>query len=137
MSRFYSKLRDTLRETELRKVRVIHMDGYTGYILEEDGEGALVYVVSGDDPEQLNQLINLQPDQYEEIIDEPMTISPLETVKELGLRYLMQKGLLTCRDVDKITEFMELPCIHTVDKFLRNMNITDTEILNLIKPAII
>ena len=136
MSKFYSKVRDMLEETELKKVRVTYMDGYTGYILEEDESGAVVYIMTGEDPEQVNQLMNLKPDQYEEMDGQSSPLTPLDTIKELSLEYLLQKGLLKCSDMDKITELMGSPCIHTVDKYLRGMNITDTEILNLIKPAI-
>tara|TARA_R100000084_G_scaffold1755_1_gene1056 strand:+ start:134 stop:538 length:405 start_codon:yes stop_codon:yes gene_type:complete len=134
MSKFHAKVRESLEETELKKVRVTYMDGYTGYILEEEEDGtAIIYIVGGGDPEYMNELVRTK--DYKEIDDQ--SLNPLDVVKELSAQYLIQKGLMTCRDEDKVQEIMQAPCIHSLEKTLRSFNITDTEILNLIKPAIL
>ena len=137
MSKFHAKIRESLDSTNLKKVRVTYMDGFTGYILEEDDSGqAIIYVVSGDNTDFTNQLMSLAPDQYEEIDEDPEPLNPLDVVKELSIQYLMQKGLINCQDKDKIDELIDAPCIHGLEKVLRSFNITDVEILNLLKPAI-
>tara|TARA_B100001094_G_C17555568_1_gene495836 strand:- start:95 stop:502 length:408 start_codon:yes stop_codon:yes gene_type:complete len=135
MSKFHTRIRESLDQTDLKRVRVTYMDGYTGYILEEEESGhAIIYIVGGGDPEHSNQLVRTK--QYEEL-DDDEPLNPLDVVKELSVEYLMQKGLITCQDKDKIDEVMLAPCIHGLEKVLRSFNITDIEILNLIKPAVV
>lgn len=136
MSKFYSKISDALTETALKRVKVTYLGDYTGYILEESTDGrAIVFVVSGEQPEHVNQMISVEPGQYQEIQPD-LPASPLDTLKHTSMEYLAGKGLINCTDQDKLRQLMECPCVHAVEKFLRNYNITDTEIIAILKTAI-
>lgn len=136
MSKFYSKITDALSETALKRVNITHPGIYTGYILKESTDGrAIVFVVSGEQPEHVNQMVSVEPDQYQEIDAEAPT-SPLDILKHTSIEYLAGKGLINCTDQDKLKQLMECPCVHAVEKFLRGYNITDTEIISILKTAI-
>ena len=136
MSKFYSQITRALNETALKQVKVTYLGDYTGYILEESADGrAVIFVVSGENPEHLNQMISAELDQYQEIQPEA-SIEPLDVLKRSAIEYLASKGLITGNDQDKLEQLMQCPCVHAVEKFLRNYNITDTEIIAILKTAI-
>lgn len=138
MSKFCSKITDTLQETGLKRVKVTYLGDYVGYILEEATDGrAIVFVVSGEDPEQVNQMISVAPDQYQEIPDETnLSVTPLQVMKQTAAQYLIDKGLINHTQHDRVDQLMDLPCVHAVEDFLRGYNITDTEIITILKSAI-
>lgn len=136
MSKFYSKITDALNETSLKCVNITHPGNCTGYILEESTDGrAIVFVVSGEQPEHINQMVSVDPEQYQEI-QPGDPISSLDILKHTSIEYLAGKGLINCTDQDKLKQLMECPCVHAVEKFLRGYNITDTEIISILKTAI-
>lgn len=139
MSKFYKTLTSALNETALKQVKVTYLGDYIGYILEEGVDGqATVFVVSGEDPDLLNKMMSLNPDQYQDIdADQNESASPLDLMKHVALEHLMNKGLISCRDHEKITQLMSCPCVNTVEKFLRGFNITDTEIIEILKNSIV
>jgi|TARA_R110002110_G_scaffold271893_1_gene487475 hypothetical protein len=133
MSAFYKKLTESVDSTNLKRVKVTYLDGFTGYILEEDENGqALVYMV-GDNSGEESQVVSLGPDEYEEIDNTDI----LETVKRVSLIYLITKGLIGQHEEDKIVEILNAGCIVQVDQQLRSYSLTDTEILNVLKTAFI
>ena len=133
MSAFYKKLTESVDSTNLKRVKVTYLDGFTGYILEEDENGqALVYMV-GDNSGEESQVVSLGPDEYEEIDNTDI----LETVKRVSLIYLITKGLIGQHEEDKIVEILNAECIVQVDQQLRSYSLTDTEILNVLKTAFI
>jgi hypothetical protein len=136
MSKFYSKITDALNETSLKRVNITHPGNYTGYKLEESIDGrAIVFVVSGEKPEHINQMVSVEPEQYSEIQPDNVS-SPLDILKHTSVEYLAGKGLINCTDQDKLKQLMECPCVHAVEKYLRGYNITDTEIISILKTAI-
>lgn len=139
MSKFYKTVVSALCETALKQVKVTYLGDYVGYILEENDDGhAVVYVVSGENPDHLNRMMSLEPDQYQSIgSDQTEDTSPLNLMKHVALEYLMNKGLLSCRDQDKVEQLMSCPCVNTVEKFLRGFNITDTEIIEILKNSVV
>ena len=133
MSAFYKKLTESVDSTNLKRVKVTYLDGFTGYILEEDENGqALVYMV-GDNSGEESEVVSLGPDEYEEIDNTDI----LETVKRVSLIYLITKGLIGQHEEDKIVEILNAGCIVQVDQQLRSYSLTDTEILNVLKTAFI
>lgn len=140
MSSFYSKYNDIMRESSLTRVRLKYLDNYEGYILEEIGEEAVVYIAqkptgknSGPLPGQLyrmdmNNQRNMKPASCS---------SPLDRVKIKALKHLKQKGLISKQDPIKIQQILQSPCIHSVENCLRKMNVTDSELLSITKAGII
>ena len=138
MSNFYKTIADALHETALKQVKVTYLGDYVGYILEENSDGqAMVFVVSGEDPEHLNKMISLEPDQYQDLDPQESVATPLDLMKHVSLEHLMNKGLLSCRDQAKVEQLMSCPCVNTVENYLRGFNITDTEIIDILKNSMV
>ena len=145
MSSFSKIIRESLKNTNLKMIRVKNDPGqcnddlnsikdaqsYEGYILEEDGEGNIVAYVAGPDP-MMDNILSLGPDEYETmagVVDQdPET---LHLFKKESVLYLLQKGLISKKDKDKIEEIMSCEEPRDVEIILRHYNITDSELLNL------
>lgn len=137
MSKFLKEVKQVLERSSIKHVKILNMSNTFGYILKENvGGPAVVYVVSSDEPDMTNQMIDVQPDGIEHVEPQEQDTSPLNIVKQNAVMYLSQKGLIDCNSQQKLQELVSLPCMTTVEAFLRQHSLTDTEILNIIKPAI-
>ena len=140
MSSFYSKYNDIMKESSLTRVRLKYLDNYEGYILEEIGGEAIVYVAqkpTGQNAAALpGQLYRVNMNNQRDIKPAACS-SPLDRVKIKALKHLKQKGLISKQDPSKIQQILQSPCIHSVENCLRKMNITDSELLSITKAGIV
>ena len=137
MSKFYEKYQSSLHTAELKRVKVTYLNGFEGFVLEENENGALVYIVSAPrDPDYENTMMDVTPDQYEEI-DGGTVETGLDLVKQYALQYMMQKGLITCQHEDLVQSLMSSPCVYSVEEILRSVGLVDSEILEIIKAGVV
>lgn len=137
MSKFFNEVKQVLERSSIKHVRVINKRNTYGYVLHENmGGPAMVYVVSSDEPDITNQMMSVEPDQFEQIDPQQQQSSPLDVVKQNAIVYLSQRGLIDCDNQQKLEQLATCPCMNTVENFLRQHNLTDSEILNIVRPAI-
>lgn len=137
MSKFLNEVKQVLERSSIKHVRVLSKPNTYGYVLRESmGGPAMVYVVSSDESEINNQMLGAAPDDLEQIEASEQDASPLDIVKQNAIMYLSQKGLLDDSNRDKLEHLVSCPCMGTVESFLRKHNLTDSEILNIVRPAI-
>jgi len=137
MSKFFNEVKQVLERSSIKHVRVINKNNTYGYILRESmGGPAMVYVVSSDEPDMVNQMIGIGPDEMEHVEPQEQNAGPLDVVKQNAVMYLSQKGLLDETNQEKLEQLIACPCMNTVETFLRKHNLTDSEILNIVRPAI-
>jgi len=135
ISKFYEKYQNSLETAELKRVKVTYLNGFEGFVLEENERGAVVYIVSApQDPDYENTMMNVEPDQYQEIPAEE--ISGLDVVKQNALQYLAQKGLVTCEQDQAVSDLMNCPCVNSVEHVLRGNGLVDSEILDILKTGL-
>lgn len=138
MSKFYNKMTSVLTESKARLV-MIKNSNTRAYVIDENHGGLpVLYIVSSDQPEEVNQLMTVDPHEITDLPPETseQQTSPLDVVKRAAVVYLSQKGLIDCSQKDKIAKLSECPCVNCVESFLRSYNITDTEIIRILKVAI-
>ena len=136
-SKFYEKYQNSLQSAELKRVKVTYLNGFEGFVLEENESGAVVYIVSApDDPDYENTMMDVAPDQYEEIA-EPTGETGLDMVKQYSVQYLMQKGLLTCNHEELMQTILTSQCIYSLESVLRSVGLVDSEILEIIKTGVV
>ena len=137
MSKFYEKYQQSLKSAELRRVKVTYLDGFEGFVLEENENGAVVYIVSApSDPGYENSMMSVDPDQYEPIDQAEPTLSALDMIKQVSIEYLANKGLTICEDPSIGKTIMECPCSTCVESTLRDLGLVDSEILEIFKQVI-
>lgn len=137
MSKFFNEVKQVLERSSIKHVRMLSKPNTYGYILRESPGGpAMVYVVSSDEPGMNNQMIGAAPGDLEQIESPEQDASSLDIVKQNAIMYLSQKGLLDDSNRDKLEQLVSCPCMGTVEAFLRQHNLTDSEILNIVRPAI-
>ena len=129
MSKFFNEVKQVLERSSVNHVRIVNKPNTYGYVLQENINGpSMVYVVSSDESDLQNQIIGCGPDDMESIDMSDQQTSPLDVVKQNAVMYLSQKGL--------IEHLSACPCMNTVESFLRKHSLTDSEILNIVRPAI-
>ena len=137
MSKFFQEVKQVLERSSIKHVKLTKMKNTHGYILNENmGGPAMVYIVSSDQPEMSNQVMDVDMSELEQISPDQQDASPLDIVKQNAVMYMSQKGLLDETNRDKLEHLVACPCMNTVESFLRKHNLTDSEILNIIRPAI-
>jgi hypothetical protein len=136
-SKFYEKYQQSLKTSELKRVKVTYLNGFEGFVLEENENGAIIYVVSApEDQEYENSLVSLDPGEYEDAVEQD-DVCPLDIVKQHSIRYLMDKGLLSCETQQLVEELLSAPCVNGVETILRSCGLVDTEILDIFKAALL
>lgn len=137
MSKFFKEVKQVLERSSIKHVRLLNKTNTFGYILQEMiGGPATVYIVSSDEPQAANQIMSVGADEFEHVDSTYQDASPLDIVKQNAVMYLSQKGLIDDSNKQKLEQLVSCPCMNTVEMFLRKHNLTDSEILNIIKPAI-
>lgn len=137
MSKFFNEVKQVLERSSIKHVRVLSKMNTYGYILRESTGGpTMVYVVSSDEPGLSNQMLGAAPDDLEQIESPEQDVSALDVVKQNAIMYLSQKGLIDDSNRDKLEQLVACPCMGTVEVFLRKHSLTDSEILNIVRPAI-
>jgi hypothetical protein len=137
MSKFFNEVKQVLERSSIKHVKILSKPNTYGYILRESQNGpAMVYVVSSDESGMSNQMIGAAPDDLEQITSDEQDVSSLDIVKQNAIVYLSQKGLLDDNNRDSLEQLVACPCMGTVESFLRKHSLTDSEILNIVRPAI-
>ena len=137
MSKFFNEVKQVLERSSIKHVKIMSKPNTYGYVLKESTGGpAMVYVVSSDEPELSNQMLGVAPGDLEQIESPEQDASALDVVKQNAIMYLSQKGLLDDSNRDKLEQLVACPCMGTVESFLRKHSLTDSEILNIVRPAI-
>ena len=137
MSKFFNEVKQVLERSSVNHVRIVNKPNTYGYVLQENLNGpSMVYVVSSDEPDLQNQIMRCGSDDMESVDMNDQQTSPLDIVKQNAVMYLSQKGLIDESNRDKLEHLSACPCMNTVESFLRKHSLTDSEILNIVKPAI-
>lgn len=137
MSKFFNEVKQILDRSSIKHVSVSGKPNTYGYILKENTQGPVaVYVVSSDDPGLVNQILDVNSDELDQVEPSCQDTSALDIVKQNAVMYLSQKGLIDETNSEKLEQLVSCPCMNTVETFLRKHNLTDSEILNIIRPAI-
>jgi len=135
MSRFTRVVKESLADTNLKKIRIKtdpaedidslpsmrFARAYTGYLLEEEeDEPIIIYLDDMVDASDVSGGERDEPHQNQ-----------VEELTHKGILYLIQKGLITNTDEDKINEILNSTSVSDLEISLRDYNITDGEILSL------